>query len=112
MPTFTGLVKVIISGFFEIILNGSFGWNIQQLDKKQKITNLHGINRLYRPGVGRKPATSNSQSTPKWIVKIVATQMRPTESDPVSGLRHIKMSRTTPIYHQSILPIRQVQRLR
>jgi len=29
MPTFTGLVKVIISGFFEIILNGSFGWNIQ-----------------------------------------------------------------------------------
>lgn len=31
MPTFTGLVKVIISGFFEIILNGSFGWNIHNL---------------------------------------------------------------------------------
>lgn len=30
MPTFTGLVKVIISGFFEIILNGSFGWNIHE----------------------------------------------------------------------------------
>ena len=82
------------------------------LDKKQKATNLHGINRLYRPGAGRKPETSNSQSTPKLIVKIVVAQMRPTESDPVSGLRHIKMSRSTAIYHQGILPIRQVYRLR
>ena len=27
------------------------------IGQKQKATNLHGINRLYRPGAGRKPAT-------------------------------------------------------
>jgi hypothetical protein len=48
-----------------------------QFDKNKKATNLHGINRLYRPGAGRKPATFNWHFTPKWIVKIVVGQVLP-----------------------------------